>query len=201
MKKIIVLIAALLLTGCYAPGKYPTSLLHRGNVNILKFTQYYLEGKICSADESFSRSIEFYKRIGASHSIAEAYIRKYLLLSYTGIKEPELLQKAAEYAKISSRYRYVERKIDLLEHPSKHITTKETTYPNNLYASVMLRKNAAQNKDIVSLKKAVYIDERMGWSLFLIQDFKIMSKLEPEKEKKLSKRIYIIESTIDSKCE
>jgi len=194
-----------------------------------EFTDLFLQGKWCWAEDVFNQAVDRYLRQDDFCGAAYTYILAWKLNGYMGNKKPELLDRAEEmrrlglgcpqlegdfslaYANGKTSLTPREQKLqDLLSEKNyRSLYQRVLNDPDPLYASVYARKAAraaledgenAWSEKFVSAAKD--IDSRQGWVVFLILDWRIMARLtdDPAQKAAVKDRIEHLQSLIQP-CE
>jgi len=226
MKKNILLIISLLFTiACnFAPQKSPLYRPPEGiqlaSAQRLEFVNLFLQGRWCEAEILFQRSLNNYIRQDDFCSAAKNYIVAYKLMAYIGQNDEKLLAKARDFAQAGDQCILFTEQNELLptEKDNKYrkliksSNLKALIYELNreddpLFLSVYARKAsliAKKNKFFkisqLLIRKALEVDRRQGWVIFLIEDWKIILSLKKEssKKKQIQKRINILYQKVET---
>ncbi|MFW5487600.1 MAG: hypothetical protein ACNI3A_04145 [Desulfovibrio sp.] len=210
------------LTACVGKGKDtvypPPENLALAPVQRQEFVDFFLQGRWCQAKALFEQSVENYLRQDDFCRSAYNFYLLYKIKGYIGINAPEDLAEAKRLAKLTESCTSVPVATSSAPTPkdveytalldSKQFTQllgllKKDKDP--LYASVYARKIAIQAQrdttyDVAStaLSFAKQLDAQQGWIVFLVEDWKLLSKLASNDvaRKRIDQRIKILQNLI-----
>ncbi|MFP4070900.1 MAG: hypothetical protein ACLFTB_02525 [Desulfovibrionales bacterium] len=216
LMKILPFLLVVLVSAC-APGPpplYPPSpKLEQGAAKRVEYIQAFLEGRWCDARYLFAESRDAFLRRDDFCAVATNYLYAWKLHSYLGQEDPLLLQEALHMSRIGRSCPDIEQAaqgaVVQTERESEYrslirdgrfdeLTTILDKESDPLFRSVYARKaagraykegQALQAKTL--LEQALQTDAAHGWTVFLVEDWKLFHALETDAvmQKRISDRI------------
>lgn len=192
-------------------------------LNRQEFVSTFLQGKWCESTNLFDDSIENYLRSDDFCEVYNNYILAWKLKRYAGVEDPQLLDKAKYYHDLgfgcpdnkpfpsasgnaeidhSKRDRLYQKLLS--EENFEPLKNRLVQEEDQLYASVYGRKAAKAAMAADNMKTAEHflqitrnIDGKLGWIVFLLEDWRLSLQIVSEPEQKIIlERIHVLKALI-----